>query len=127
MTLAGSLLVLALTAAPPFPPPRLAAPTPGTKCDRATVLLVDTAKGELKGTTAAGVVTYRISQDVQVLDQAGKPAGAATGLAQGAKIRVYYLLDDGARVQEVDLENGAGAGAPASGGAAPGGDAAPAR
>jgi hypothetical protein len=103
MTLAGPLVALALSALP-FPPPHVAAAASSTKCDRATVLLVDTAKGELKGTTAAGVVTYRISQDVQVLDKAGKPAGAATSLAQGAKIRVYYVLEDGAKVQEIDLE-----------------------
>jgi hypothetical protein len=103
MTLAGPVLFLALSALP-FPQPRVAPVTSATKCDRATVLLVDTAKGELKGTTAAGVVTYRISQDVQVLDKAGKPAGAATGLAQGTKIRVYYVLEDGAKVQEIDLE-----------------------
>jgi hypothetical protein len=103
MTLAGPLLALALSALP-FPPPRVAPVTSATKCDRATVLLVDSVKGELKGTTAAGVVTYRISQDVQVIDAAGKPAGAATGLAQGAKIRLYYVLDDGAKVQEIDLE-----------------------
>ena len=103
MTLAGPLLALALSAQP-FPPPHVAPSTAATKCDRATVLLVDSAKGELKGTTAAGVVTFRISQDVQVLDAAGKPAGAATGLVQGAKIRVYYVLGDGAKVQEIDLE-----------------------
>ena len=103
MTLVGSLLALALSALP-FPPPRIAPVTSSTKCDRATVLLVDSAKGELKGTTAAGVVTDRISQDVQVFDRAGKPAGAATGLAQGAKIRVYFVIEDGAKVQEIDLE-----------------------
>jgi hypothetical protein len=67
-------------------------------------MLVDPAKGELKGTTAAGLVTYRIGPDVQVIDRDGKPAGAATGLGQGARIRVYYVLDGGARVQEIDLE-----------------------
>lgn len=103
MTLAGPVLVLAL-AALPFPAPRVLQPTPATKCDRATVLLVDSAKGELKGTTAAGVVTYRIGPDVQVIDRDGKPAGAATGLAPGAKIRIYYVLEDGPRAQEVDLE-----------------------
>jgi hypothetical protein len=103
MNLAGPALALAL-AALPFPAPRLLQPAAATKCDRATVLLVDSAKGELKGTTAAGLVTYRIGPDVQVFDRDGKPAGAATGLAQGAKVRVYYLLEDGAKAQEIDLE-----------------------
>jgi hypothetical protein len=103
MTLAGSLLALAL-ASQPFPPPRVPSALSSLKCDRAKVLLVDSAKGELKGTTAAGVVTYRISGDVQVFDAGGKPAGAATGLSQGARIRVYYVLEDGAKVVEIDLE-----------------------
>ncbi len=103
MTLAGSVLALALLALP-YPAPRQLQPTSATKCDRATVLLVDAAKGELKGTTVAGVVTYRIGPDVQVFDKDGKPAGAATALAQGTKLRVYYVLDDGAKVQEIDVE-----------------------
>ena len=102
MTLAP-LLALAHSALP-YPAPRLAQPTQAMKCDRATVLLVDSAKGELKGTTAAGVVTYRIAVDVQVFDKDGKPAGAATALAQGTKIRIYYVLEDGAKVQEIDVE-----------------------
>ena len=102
MTLAGPVLALALSALP-YPAPRQLQPTAATKCDRATVLLVDSAKGEMKGTTAAGVVTYKIGPDVQVFDKDGKPAGAATGLAPGAKIRVYYVIDDGAKVQEIDL------------------------
>jgi hypothetical protein len=103
MTLAGTVLALALSALP-YPAPRQLQPTSATKCDRATVLLVDSAKGELKGTTVAGVVTYKIGPDVQVFDKDGKPAGAATGLAQGTKIRVYYVLEDGAKAQEIDLD-----------------------
>ena len=105
MTLAGTVLALALSAsALPYPAPRQLQPTAATKCDRATVTLVDAAKGELRGTTGAGVVVYRIGPDVQVFDKDGKPAGAATALAQGAKLRVYYVLEDGAKAQEIDLE-----------------------
>ncbi len=103
MTLAGPLLALALSAQP-FPPPRVPSALSSLKCDRAKVLLVDAGKGELKGTTTAGVVTYRISPDVQVFDAAGKLAGPASGLTRGAKIRVYYVLEDGAKVVEIDLE-----------------------
>ena len=106
MTVAGPLAALAaLALALPYPAPRsIQANPPTTKCDRATLVLVDTAKGEMKGSTKAGVVTYRIGADVQVFDKDGKPAGAATALAQGAKIRVYYVIDDGAKVQEIDLD-----------------------
>ncbi len=103
MSIAGPVLAFAL-AALPYPAPRQLQPTAATKCDRATVLLVDAPKGELKGTTVAGTVTYRIGPDVQVFDRDGKPAGAATGLAVGARVLVYYVIDDGAKVQEIDLQ-----------------------
>jgi hypothetical protein len=103
MTLAGPVLALALSAVP-YPAPRQLQPTAATKCDRATVLLVDAAKGELKGTTVAGVVTYKVGPDVQVFGKNGKPAGAWAALAQGTKLLVYYVVDDGAKVQEIDLQ-----------------------
>jgi hypothetical protein len=103
MTLAAPLLALAISALP-YPAPRLAQPSAQLKCDRATVVLVDSAKGEMKGTTVAGQVTYRIGPDVQVFGKDGKPAGAATSLTQGTKVRVYYVVDDGAKVQEIDLD-----------------------
>jgi hypothetical protein len=105
MTVAGPLAALAfLAVALPYPAPRsIQATPPTTKCDRATVVLVDAVRGELKGSTKAGVVTYRIGPDVQVFDKDGKPAGAATKLAQGQNVLVYYVVDDGAKVQEIDL------------------------
>ncbi len=102
MSLAGTVLALALSALP-YPAPRQLQPTPATKCDRATVLLVDAARGELRGATVAGVVTYRFAPDVPVFGKDGKPAGSAASLARGAKLRVYYVLEDGAKVQEIDL------------------------
>ena len=56
MTALG-LALAAAVAALPYPAPRLLQPTKDTKCDSGAVLLVDTAKGEMKVTTAAGVVT----------------------------------------------------------------------
>ena len=105
MTVAGPLAALAaLALALPYPAPRsIQANPPTTKCDRATVILVDTAKGELKGSTKAGVVTYRITADVQVFDKDGKPAGGAGRLAQGANVLVYYVVEDGAKVLEIDV------------------------
>jgi len=103
MTLSALALTVAL-AALPYPAPRQLQPTKDTKCDWGSVLLVDAAKGELKATTAAGVVTFKLGADVNFLDRDGKPAGAATGVAQGTRVRVYYVLDDGAKVQEIDAE-----------------------
>ncbi len=101
----GFLLVLAAAlAALPYPAPRLLQPTKDTKCDWGPVLHVDATRGELKLTTPAGVVTYKVGPDVQVFDHDGKPAGAATGIAAGTRVRVYYVLDDGAKAQEIDVE-----------------------
>jgi len=103
MTSAAFALALALLALP-YPAPRQLQPTNDTKCDWGPVVQVDSPKGELKVTTAAGVVTFKIGPDVQVFDKDGKPAGAATALAAGTRVRVYYLLADGAKAQEIDLQ-----------------------
>jgi hypothetical protein len=103
----AAVLALALAAPPakpPYPPPRAAPVTDKLKCDTGVVLAVSPEKRQFQATTAAGVVTYRAGNDVQVLDRAGKPAGAIARLEAGAKVRVYYLVDDGARALEVDLE-----------------------
>ena len=104
MTAAG-LVVAALALVLPYPAPHsFQANPPTTKCDRATLVLVDAEKGEMKGMTKAGLVTYKIGPDVQVFDKEGKPAGAASALTPGTAVLVYYVVDDGAKVQEVDLQ-----------------------
>jgi hypothetical protein len=106
MLLAAALsLALAAPPAPsPFWPPRLTPITEKLKCDYATVLTVSPEKGQFQGTTPAGVVTYRAGPEAQVIDREGKPLGAPSKLKPGDKVRVYYVVDDGARVLEVDLE-----------------------
>ncbi len=103
--IAPALVLAAALGALPYPAPRLLQPTKDTKCDWGPVLLVDAARGEMKVTTPAGVVTYKVAPDVQLFDHDGKPAGAAIGgVARGMRVRVYYVIDDGAKVQEVDVE-----------------------
>ncbi len=103
MTIPALALAVALTAQP-YPAPRQLQPTKDTKCDWASVLAVDAAKGEIKATTAAGLVTFKVGPDVQLFDRDGKPAGAAIGVSPGTKVRVYYVIDDGAKAQEIDVE-----------------------
>ncbi len=98
------LVLAAALAALPYPAPRLLQPTKDTKCDWGPVLRVDSPRGEIKVTTTAGVVTFKVGPDVQLFDHDGKPAGAAIGVAAGTRVRVYYVLDDGAKVQEIDVE-----------------------
>jgi hypothetical protein len=104
----AAALALALAAQPAskavFWPPRAVPVTEKLKCDYGTVLTVNPEKRQFQATTPAGVVTYQAGNEVQVLDRAGKPAGPVSRLRPGSKVRVYYLVEDGARVQEVDLE-----------------------
>ena len=95
-----------MLAAPPlpFPAPRLAQVTERTKFDPGTVLGHDAAKGELRVQCAAGVVTFKAGSDVQVFDAAGQPLGSPAKLAAGQKVRIWYLVDDGARAQEIAVE-----------------------
>jgi hypothetical protein len=113
-TLAAALAALILTApgetAPPFggklpyPAPRLIQVTEKTKCDMGTVLAVDPSRNVMRGTTPAGVVTYQVGPEVQVFSKAGKPIGGLTALQAGQRYRAYYLVENGARVLEIDLE-----------------------
>ena len=105
--LLAAALSLALAAPPEkavFWPPRAAAVTEKLKCDYATVLVVAADKGELRGTTPAGVVTYRIGPGIPIIGRDGKPAPSLAALQAGDKVRVYYLVEDGAKAVEVDLE-----------------------
>lgn len=103
MTFAALALAAAL-AGLPFPAPRQLQPTNDTKCDFGPVVQVDATRGELKVTTAAGAVTYKLGPDVQVFGRDGKPAGPPSTLTKGTRVRVYYILADGAKVQEIDIE-----------------------
>jgi phage baseplate assembly protein gpV len=100
-----ALLAALLLAAPsPFPAPRLAPVTERTKFDPGTVLGYDAAKAELRVQCAAGVVTYKAGADVQVFDAAGQPVGSPAKLAAGQRVRVWYVVDNGARAQEIAVE-----------------------
>jgi hypothetical protein len=99
----AAIALAAALASLPYPAPRQLQPTKDTKCDMGTVLSVDAVKGEMKGTTPAGVVTYRVGPEALVFDKDGK-LGSLAGLTVGARYRTYYLIDEGAKVQEIDLE-----------------------
>lgn len=108
----AAVAALALSAEPapaaapplPFPAPRAVAVTDKTKCDYATVLSIEPSRGILRTTTPAGVITYHAGPEVQVFSKDGKPQGPISTLAVGQKVRVYYLVNEGAWAQEVDLE-----------------------
>jgi len=97
-------LFASLLAGTPFPQPRLTPVTDRLKCDMGKVLAVDAAKGELSVMTAAGAVVYKAGGDVQVLDKAGNPAGGVSRLVPGQRVRVYYVVSDGAVASEIVTE-----------------------
>jgi hypothetical protein len=97
------LLLLAL-AALPFPPPKALAVTDRTKCDWGPVSSVSANGTELVITTPAGPVTYKTGVDVKVYGADGKPLGAVTVLKPGQNVRVYYVVENGAKAQEVDMQ-----------------------
>jgi hypothetical protein len=99
-----ALVAALLLAAQPFPAPRMAQVSDRTKCDAGAVVAVEATKGELRVRTTAGLVTFKVATDVQVFDAAGKPAGAATALQAGQKVRVWYVVDAGARAVEIAIE-----------------------
>lgn len=101
--LAAALFALSLGAAP-FPPPKLAPQTDQLKCDSGQVVAVDASLGQLRVNTAAGLVVFKAPADTQIVGADGKPAGALSALTPGQKVRVYYVVDDGAKVAEVALE-----------------------
>jgi len=102
--LAASALVAALLSSSPFPPPKLAPMSDLLKCDTGIVVAADAALGQLRVNTPAGLVIYKAPGETQVVGADGKPAGMVKELKPGQKVRVYYIVDDGAKVSEVDLE-----------------------
>jgi hypothetical protein len=100
----NALVAALLLAASPFPAPRVITVTDRTKFDPGVVVAVDAPKGELRVRCAAGLVTFLVNADVQVFDAAGKPIGAYTALQAGQKVQVWYIVDNGARVQEIAVQ-----------------------
>jgi hypothetical protein len=104
MNLIASAVVALVLSGTPFPPPKLAPVTDQLKCDTGMVVAADAAIGQLRVNTPAGLVIYKAPGDTQVIGTDGKPAGTVKDLKPGQKVRVYYVVDDGAKVSEVDLE-----------------------
>jgi hypothetical protein len=87
----------------PFPAPRLIQATDKTKCDWGPVASIAPNGSQIVVTTPAGPVTYKTGAEVQVVGTDGKPLGNMTVLHVGQGVRVYYVVNEGAIAQEVDL------------------------
>lgn len=115
MLASAHLLALVLAAGSPYPPPHGFTPDEKTKCDMGKVRAADARKPELRVETPAGVVTYQV-RDVRVVGKDGAPLSGLDALKPGDDVRVYYVVQDGAVVREVDLADAPapGMGAPAA-------------
>ena len=75
------------------------------KCDWGTVVSVRTGEHPtLVVQSSAGPVTYQVSLDAPVLGFDHQQHGTVATLKPGTRVRVYFIIDDGARVAEVDLQ-----------------------
>jgi hypothetical protein len=99
---AAAAALLILTALP-FPAPRVVEATDQMKCDWGTVASVDEKNSKLIVATAAGPVTFQTNPSVQVIGVDGKSLGSISALKSGQRVRVYYVVDHGAILSEVDV------------------------
>jgi hypothetical protein len=99
----GFAFALVLASAP-FQPAKMAEMTDNLKCDWGPVTSVSRNGAEFVVTTPAGPVTYKAGPSVQVISKDGKTVGPVSSLKPGQSVRVYYVIDNGAKVIEVDLQ-----------------------
>jgi hypothetical protein len=104
---AAAAAAVLLAPTPPFPAPKLTAPTPDTKCDWGPITEVRANGAELTVKTDAGPFEVKLGAAAKFAGADGKPLGSRAELRPGSKVRVYYLVDNklggGARAQEIDL------------------------
>src|ERR1700684_1835688 len=94
---AASLLSLA------YPAPVHITPTDQTRCDWGTVSQVNAAESKLILSTSIGMITFLADPNGLVYGTDGAQAGTVAGLKNGQNVRVYFVVDNGAKVSEVDL------------------------
>ena len=105
MTLAAFATALLLFAAPPFPAPRSVPVTEQLRCDWGNVLSVSANGSELVLSTQVGPLTLRIEKGVQVFGGDGQALTGVAALKPGTAVRAYYVVDAGAKLQEVSVES----------------------
>lgn len=98
---AAAAILLAPT--PPFPAPKLTGVTPDTKCDWGPITEVKTDRPELTMRTDAGPFEVKLGPGVKVAGADGKPLGSTRELRAGQSVRVYYVVDQGAKALEIDV------------------------
>jgi hypothetical protein len=95
--------VALLAPLPPFPAPRLIGATPDTRCDWGPISELKAQPAQLVIRTDAGPLTLDLGAGVKVAGADGRPLASAAELRAGQNVRVYYVVDNGARAQEIDV------------------------
>lgn len=93
-----------LMSAPPFQPAKMAETSDKMKCDWGPVATVSRNGSQFVIATPAGPVTYKADPTIQVFSRDGKTVTPVSGLKPGQLVRVYYVIDNGAKVVEVNLQ-----------------------
>ena len=104
----NTLLVVATAVAllaptPPFPAPKLIGVTPETKCDWGPITEINPDLTQLVVKTDAGPLEVKLIPTVRVAGPDGKPLPSPAALRSGQNVRVYYLVNAGAKAQEIDV------------------------
>ena len=101
LLLAAAVAALAPTL--PFPAPKLIGVAPELKCDWGPITEIKTDRTELVMKTDAGPFEVKLGSTVRVAGADGKALGSVIELRQGQSVRVYYLIDKGAKALEIDV------------------------
>jgi hypothetical protein len=101
LTLAAAVALLAPQS--PFPAPKLVGVTPETKCDWGPITEITADHSQLTMKTDAGPFELKIGAGVKVASADGRALTSALELRSGQNVRVYYVVDRGARAMEIDV------------------------
>ena len=101
VTLAVSTALAAFM--PPFPAPKLIGVTAETKCDWGPVTEVKSDRTLLVVRTEAGPFEVKLLSGLKVAAAADGRQLSAPELRAGQNVRVYYVVDHGARALEIDV------------------------
>jgi len=95
--------VALLAPLPSFPAPRLIGATPETRCDWGPISEIKAQPAELLLRTDAGPFKVLLGQNVKVAGADGRPLASVAELHAGQTVRVYYVIESGARALEIDV------------------------
>jgi hypothetical protein len=95
--------VALLAPLPAYPAPKLIGATPDTRCDWGPISEVKATPAQLLMRTDAGPLTVLLDPSVKVAGADGRPLASAAELRAGQNVRVYYVVNNGARAQEIDV------------------------